>query len=166
MPRSAPDEITFRHLGPDDLDRLLGVSEGLFDHPLKPDQARAFLADPGHEIVLAFAGDEAVGLASGTVLLHPDKAPALFVNEVGVREGWRRRGIGRAVTERLLAIARARGCDEGTWLATETDNLAALALYRAMGGDEEPLVGFAWNGAFDDKRPFPLAGTGGSATPN
>lgn len=150
MPRSAPDEITFRQLGPDDLDLLLAVRDGLFDHPLRPDQARAFLADAGHEIVLAFAGDEAVGLASGTVLLHPDKAPALLVNEVGVRERWRRRGIGRAVTERLIGIARARGCDAGIWLGTEPDNAAAMALYRAMGSDEEPLVGFAWDGAFDD----------------
>lgn len=146
----APDEITFRHLGPDDLDLLLAVREGLFDHPVDAEQAGAFLADPGHEIVLAFAGGAAVGLVTGTVILHPDKRPAMFLNELGVREEWQRRGIGRALTERLFAIARGRGCDEGIWLGTEPDNTAALALYRATGGDEEPFIGFAWDGAFDD----------------
>jgi aminoglycoside 6'-N-acetyltransferase I len=88
-------------------------------------------------------------MATGTVLQHPDKAPSMFVNEVGVRDEWLRRGIGRAVTERLIAIARARGC-KGVWLGTEPDNVAALALYRDLKGDEMTIVGFAWDGAFDD----------------
>ncbi len=69
------DQITLRHLGPVDLDVLLAVPEGLFDWPVDPVHAHAFLDDPLHEIVLAFEGDLAVGLASGTVLLHPDKPP-------------------------------------------------------------------------------------------
>jgi ribosomal protein S18 acetylase RimI-like enzyme len=133
------DDITFRHLGPDDLPLLLAVREGLFDNPVDPVQAAAFLADPLHEIVLAYAGDDTVGL-------HPDKPPAMFVNEVGVREDWQRCGIGRAVTERLMEVARARGC-KGIWLGTEPDNDAALALYRSLGGDEEAFVGFGWDGA-------------------
>ncbi len=140
------DDITFRHLGPDDLSLLVSVREGLFDNAVDPVQAAAFLADPLHEIMLALVGDGAVGMATGTVLLHPDKPPAMFVNEVGVREDWRRRGIGRAVTERLIAVARARGC-KGIWLGTEPDNDAALALYRGLGGDEEPFVGFGWDDA-------------------
>ena len=140
------DDITFRHLGPDDLALLLAVREGLFDNPVDPVQAAAFLADPLHEIVLAFAGDLAVGMATGTVLLHPDKQPAMFVNEVGVREEWQKQGIGRAVTERLIEAARARGC-EGIWLGTEPDNEPALALYRSMGGDEVMFVGFGWDDA-------------------
>jgi aminoglycoside 6'-N-acetyltransferase I len=144
------DAITCRSLGRDDLDLLMAVPDGLFDKPVDPDQARAFLADPGHLIVVATCGKEVVGFASGTMLLHPDKPPSFFVNEVGVREEWQRQGIGRAVCERLFAEARARGCTGGIWLATEPDNLPALALYRAMAGDEDRIVGFAWDGAFDD----------------
>jgi ribosomal protein S18 acetylase RimI-like enzyme len=138
--------ITFRVLGPSDLDLLVSVRDGLFDNPVDAAQAVAFLADPLHEIVLAYAGDHAVGMATGTVLLHPDKPPAMFVNEVGVREDWQRRGIGRAVTERLMEVARARGC-KGIWLGTEPDNDAALALYRSLGGEEEMFVGFGWDDA-------------------
>lgn len=142
------DQITLRHLGPDDLDVLLAVPEGLFDSPVDPVHSRAFLDDPLHEIVLAFEGDLAVGLASGTILLHPDKPPAMFVNEVGVRDGWKRRGIGAAITGRLFEVARARGC-RGIWLGTESDNGAALALYRKLGGEEVQGVYFGWDGALD-----------------
>lgn len=145
---AGPDVITFHHLGPDDLDLLLGVPAGLFDNPVDPEQARAFLTEPGHVIVLALSGDLAVGMATGMILLHPDKPPAMFVNEIGVREDWQRRGIGRAMTRHLFDIARAGGC-RGIWLGTEPDNAPALALYRALDGDEMPILGFGWDGAFD-----------------
>ena len=144
------DGITYRCLGPGDLGLLLSVPEGLFDKPVDPDQVRAFLAGPGHLIVVAIDGEQVVGFASGSVLLHPDKQPSFLINEVGVREEWRRQGIGRAVCENLFDAARARGCSDGIWLGTEPDNVPALALYRALAGDEKLIVGFAWDGAFDD----------------
>lgn len=142
------NDITFRSLGPDDLSLLVAVPEGLFDNPICVDQAVAFLADPRHELVLAFDGDLAVGMASGTVLLHPDKLPAMFINEVGVRESHRRRGIGKALAEEMFTIARMRGC-KGIWLGTEADNAPALSLYRNLGGDELPGVYFGWDGALN-----------------
>ena len=43
--------------------------------------------------------------------------------------------------------ARARGC-KGIWLATETDNIAARALYRRLGADETTgIVVYDWDGA-------------------
>jgi len=143
------ETITLRRLGPDDLDRLLGVSNGLFDKSIRPDQAAAFLNDPLHEIVLAIDAGKVVGLASGQVMLHPDKSPAFFVNEVGVRDDYQRRGIATRLSENLMQIARARGC-EGIWLATEGDNAAARALYTAMGAREtEGIVVYDWDGAMD-----------------
>lgn len=142
------DCITISSPGPDDLSLLMAIPTGLFDNPMDPVQAAAFLADPLHELVLAFDGDLAVGMASGTVLLHPDKPPTMFVNEVGVRDSHLCQGIGTAVTKELFAIARARGC-KGIWLGTEPDNAPALALYRKLGGDEVQGVYFGWKGALD-----------------
>ena len=140
--------ITLKALGPEDADLLLAAPEGLFDHPARSDLTQAFLADPAHLIVLALAAGQPVGFASGVVQRHPDKEAALFVNEVGVIESHRRRGIGRAVTERLIEEA---GCAEA-WLATEPDNEPALALYRSMGGEALPVVAFGWGGALDASR--------------
>ncbi|EAR49770.1 hypothetical protein OG2516_04713 [Oceanicola granulosus HTCC2516] len=149
MQDDLPDGVTLRRLGPDDVETLLAVRPGLFDAPVDPRQARAFLDSPLCEIVVAEAGGDILSFASGTVLLHPDKPPALFVNEVGTRDGWTRRGLARAVTWALIERGREIGC-EGAWLGTEPDNAAALALYRSLGGEERGIVGFAWDGAFDD----------------
>lgn len=141
-------EIVFKEVGPEDLALLLSVREGVFDNPIDPVQADAFLRDPLHELVLAFAGDLAVGMVSANVLLHPDKPPSMFINEVGTRDGWTRRGVATGLIGAMIGIARARGC-KGVWLGTEKDNAPALALYRSLGADEVPGVNFGWDGALD-----------------
>lgn len=143
------ETITLRQLGPDDLEVLLHVQEGLFDNPVRAGQARAFLDDPLHEIVLAFAGDNAVGMASGMVMYHPDKPPAFFVAEVGVRDAFQRQGIAKRLCYELMQIARARGC-EGIWVATEWDNAPARALYQSLNARETgDIVVYDWDGAMD-----------------
>ncbi|SFS01689.1 GNAT family N-acetyltransferase [Yoonia litorea] len=144
-----PDTITLHLMGPDDLERLLAVEEGLFDHAIRPDQAGAYLNDPSHFLVLAYDGDQAVGMASGQILLHPDKAPAFFVAEVGLREAWLRQGIATQMCARLMQEAREAGC-EGIWVATEGDNIAARALYRSLDARETAdIVVYDWDGAMD-----------------
>lgn len=143
------DEISIRSLAAQDLEVLLAVGPGVFDHAIRPEQARAFLADPGHELVLAFAGSRAVGLCSATVLLHPDKPPALFINEVGTHRDFRRRGVARRMISQMISIARARGC-HGVWLGAGSDNAAALALYRSMAEQKLHGVFFGWDGALDE----------------
>ncbi|WP_333715033.1 GNAT family N-acetyltransferase [Yoonia sp.] len=148
-----PETITLHLMGPDDLARLLAVAEGVFDNPVRADQAQAFLDDPAHVLVMAYAGDQAVGMATGQVMLHPDKAPAFFVAEVGVRDEWQRQGIARRMCARLLDVARARGC-EGIWLATEADNVAARALYRSLDARETgDIVVYDWDGAMNGSAP-------------
>jgi ribosomal protein S18 acetylase RimI-like enzyme len=122
------------------------VQPGLFDEDIRPDQAAAFLADPANWILIAYDGAMAVGMLTGTVLRHPDKPPSLFVNEVGTREDWQRRGIARAMLQAVLARARTAGV-EGVWLGTETDNLPAQGLYRALRATEVAGVFYGWDGA-------------------
>jgi ribosomal protein S18 acetylase RimI-like enzyme len=143
------DTITIRRLGPEQAALVLAAPDDIFDNPPDPVQTRAFLGDPGNVLYGAFEGERMVGFASGSVIRHPDKPPSFFVNELGTAEGWRRRGIGAALTERILAAAREMGC-EGIWLATEPDNLAARATYRKAGGREQDgFVIFDWDGALD-----------------
>jgi ribosomal protein S18 acetylase RimI-like enzyme len=129
------ETITLRVLGPDDLDVLVGVDEGLFDNAILSDQARAFLDDPLHQIVLAFAGDHVVGMATGIEMYHPDKPPAFFIAEVGVRDAYQRQGIAKRLCDALTQVAKARGCD-GIWVATDSDNGPARALYASLGARE------------------------------
>jgi ribosomal protein S18 acetylase RimI-like enzyme len=128
-----------RLLGPDDGAVFDRVADGVFDGPVDPRWARAFLADARHHLVVALDGGVVVGMASAVDYVHPDKAPQLWINEIGVAPTHRRRGLGRRLLAALLAHGRALGCTEA-WLGTEDDNLPARRLYEAAGGAPEPFV--------------------------
>jgi ribosomal protein S18 acetylase RimI-like enzyme len=57
----------------------------------------------------------------------------MFLYELGVEEPFRGRGIGRALVERLAALARDAGC-YGMWVVTDDTNRAARATYEGTGG--------------------------------
>ncbi|UWQ20402.1 GNAT family N-acetyltransferase [Jannaschia sp. W003] len=134
--------VILRVLDAGNADRLLGAA--VFDEPVDDAQLQAFAEDPNSLLVFAEEAEAVVGFASGTVLLHPDKPPILFVNEVGTLPAHRRRGIGAQLVRRLLAEARFRGVTQA-WLATEEHNEAARGLYRAIGARETGgLVMYDW----------------------
>jgi ribosomal protein S18 acetylase RimI-like enzyme len=142
------EEITYHILAPQNASQLLGSD--VFDNGVDPEQLAAFLADSSHEMVFAAIGARVVGMASGTVLLHPDKQPLFFINEVGVNEDFQRRGIATSLCELLMKVARDRGC-RGIWLATEADNIEARGLYRRLNARETAsIVVYDWDGAMDD----------------
>lgn len=126
------------------------VDADVFDNLVDPVQLATFVTDPGHEMVFATTGTKVIGMASGTVLLHPDKPPAFFINEVGVDENMRNQGIGTELTNKLMKVARGKGY-QGIWLATETNNTEARALYQKLGAREtDDVVVYDWDGALDD----------------
>ncbi|MFJ5773469.1 GNAT family N-acetyltransferase [Streptomyces sp. NPDC093094] len=112
------------------------AAEHLFDAPVRPGFAERFLAAAGHHLLLAYAEGEPAGFVSGVETVHPDKGTEMFLYELGVAEAHRRRGVGRALVERLAALARERGC-HGQWVLVDTGNDVALAAYRSAGGTEE-----------------------------
>lgn len=137
------DGIEFRMLGRQDAAILAAVAD-VFDNPVDPARAEAFLAADGHMMAVARADAVVVGMASGVLLQHPDKIPALFISEVGVDPAWRRRGIATVLIGMLKDSARTAGCVEA-WLGTEVDNVAARAVYQRLDPkEEEAFVMYAW----------------------
>lgn len=127
-----------------DVDDVVAAGE-VFDHAPRPDWAARFLAEPTHHLCIAYEDGEAAGFVSGVETTHPDKGTEMFLYELGVREGSRRRGIGRALVDALGDLARQRGC-RGMWVLTDDDNDAALATYRAVGaGAPSPQVMLDWD---------------------
>ncbi len=108
----------------------------LYDAEPRPEWADRFLAAGGHLMLIAYAGDFPAGFVSGVEMLHPDKGTEMCLYELGVDERYRRRGIGRALTEALAAEARERGCYD-MWVGVERDNEAALATYRSAGAADD-----------------------------
>lgn len=136
--------VDCRLLGAGDERVLDRVAPDVFDHAVDPAQARAFLRAPGHLIVVALDRGTVVAMATGAVLLHPDKPPQLFVNEVGTDPAWRRRGLARRLLALLLARGRELGCT-AAWVATEAGNREARALYVDAGGTEDAEQAVVFN---------------------
>jgi len=119
-----------------DADALERAGDAVFDHRVQRAWLVDFFANPSNLLATAIADGEVVGMASGVVYVHPDKPRQLFVNEVGVADGYRRRGVGARLLRALLGRGRELGCTEA-WVATEDGNPAARALYASAGGVEE-----------------------------
>lgn len=128
-----------RVLAPADAPVLERVADQVFDEPVNAAWAREFLTDPRHHLAVAIADDTVVGFASAVHYVHPDKAPQLWINEVGVAPAYHRRGIGRALLDKVLERGRSLGCTEA-WVLTEDDNEPARGLYQALGGVESECM--------------------------
>jgi GNAT superfamily N-acetyltransferase len=127
--------VEFRLADPHDAAALARAADGVFDHAVDPALAAEFLSDSRHHLAIAIEDGRIVGMASGVHYVHPDKAPELWVNEVGVAPSHQGRGLGRRVLGVLLDQGRALGCQEA-WLLTDDSNAAARRMYAAAGGRE------------------------------
>jgi len=123
-----PVTVITRLEGPRDLDAVLELDQASFSNPwtrmmyeqeLQNDQSFIFVARQD--------GSPIVGYCSYWIILDE-----IHVNNIAVRPGWRRHGIGRALMEHLLADGRARHCRAAT-LEVRRSNTAALRLYEAGG---------------------------------
>jgi ribosomal protein S18 acetylase RimI-like enzyme len=126
-------------------DESVKAAERLFDDAVDLEATRRFLADDANHLLIAYVDGDPAGFVTGTELTHPDKRePELFLNELGVDEGFRGRGIARALVSQLWELAQRRGC-RGMWVLTDEDNEAAQRVYANAGGTRLPAeVMFQW----------------------
>ncbi|MEM9388668.1 MAG: GNAT family N-acetyltransferase [Pseudomonadota bacterium] len=136
-------DVEIRLLGPGEGQFLQSVAEDVFDGPLRPPLAEQFLADPRHHLAVALHEGAVVGFASAVHYVHPDKAPELWVNEVGIAPPMRRKGIGRALLGCLSEHAVRLGCREA-WVLADPDNTIACSFYQALGGAASPAVMYSF----------------------
>jgi aminoglycoside 6'-N-acetyltransferase I len=113
---------------------LTRVAPDVFDHEVDPTLAAEFLGDGRHHLAVAIEADLVVGMASALHYVHPDKSPQLWINEVGVAESHRQRGIAKRLLDCLMHVAEELGCTEA-WVLTGRDNSAGRRLYEAAGAD-------------------------------
>jgi aminoglycoside 6'-N-acetyltransferase I len=130
--------VAIKVLGPDDAGVLQQVDPDVFDDPILQERAKEFLADRRHHLAVAVEDGVVVGFVSAVHYVHPDKAcPELWINEVGVAETHRRRGLGKRLLEAVFDVGRRLGCAEA-WVMTDRANTAAMRLYAAAGSTEAP----------------------------
>ncbi|MGW2280204.1 N-acetyltransferase family protein [Streptomyces sp. NPDC001770] len=113
---------------------LLGeIEEHYGGDPAPADQTQIrsalFGPRPHATVLLARDGDDILGMGSYTYLWPAAGADSsLYLKELYVRTGARRRGVARAFMDALRGIAVDTGCSRVEWTA-DTDNPPALALY-------------------------------------
>ena len=127
-------EVEIRRLGPGD-EEVVAAAGALFDKPPDAEATRRFLREPTHHLLMAFSGGSPVGFVSGVETTHPDKGTEMFLYELSVEAGARRRGVGRKLVAALGELARTRG-NYDMWVLADEDNEAARATYERAGGRE------------------------------
>src|SRR6516164_8619649 len=97
--------IEIKLLGPQDAGVLANIAPDVFDDPIDAGRAGEFLADPRHHLAVAVEDRQVVGFVSAVHYVHPDKPrKELWINEIGVAETHRRRGL---ATRLLRAVFEA-----------------------------------------------------------
>ena len=135
-------DVEIRHVRPGDEGLFTAVAPEVFDDDIDPALLGVYLTKDQHVMVVALAGGQVVGQARAIIHFHPDEAPELYVDNLGVTPGLQRQGIARCLMDRLYTIGQESGCAE-TWVLTETDNHRARALYASYGAELAKPVMYA-----------------------
>jgi ribosomal protein S18 acetylase RimI-like enzyme len=144
--------MNVRRAGVDDADnvaRLLHDFNVEFDEPTPdpPALAERIREVMGADTIVLLAGDGPDGLAVLRFRLSLwSSAKECYLAELYVGPARRGKGLGRALMETAIAVARQEGAD---WmdLGTSEDDVAARALYESLGfinreGPEGPITYF------------------------
>jgi len=130
-------------VGPTDAALLDKVAPDVFDEPIDPARLAAYLAQPGHLMVLAITAGEVVGQARGMIHRHPDLPTELYIDNLGVTPHRKRERLATKLLDELVAWGIELGCEEA-WVGTEPDNEAARALYAKRGAEAEMVAMFVY----------------------
>jgi GNAT superfamily N-acetyltransferase len=132
------DSLTIQRMTSVD-DALAPQLNALFDEGKEWDaeQGRRFLQNPDNLFLLARWTGFPCGFLTAHRLQRFDRRQAeVLLYEIGVDEGFLRRGVGTALIAEVRRWAKAVGADE-VWVLTDAGNAAAMALYASTGGQED-----------------------------
>jgi ribosomal protein S18 acetylase RimI-like enzyme len=132
-------EVEIRRVGPGDAVLFERIAPDVFDDAVEPTRLSAYLAAPGHIMLVALHEGEIVGQIAAVVHRHLDLPTELYIDNLGVTSALQRRGIARRLTTAMFEIGRELGCAEA-WVATEPDNVPARAHYRSFAPEGEDDV--------------------------
>lgn len=146
--RELAEGLTLAPLTPDLDDEVLAARNDAFrDHwgsqPVTDEQWRTFVGSPRFRRDLSFvalsAGGEVAGFTATTV--NEDDWPGQgfssgYIDLVGVRRGWRGKGIAPAVLARTLEAIRDAGLERAVLDVDAENPSGALGLYEGVGFEE------------------------------
>ncbi len=139
----------------DDLESLVAdINSAQWDHvnemqPYAVDALRSYLEVADTIFVCCYLEDgdsrTFAGMASGRLEQKPYAFEKwLYIDEVDTCSDLRKRGVGTALMERLIAIAGENDCEE-VWLGAEAENALANSFYESLEPDSiDAVVGYTF----------------------
>lgn len=134
--------FAIHHITPNTTALLSHVDPDVYDHAIDPARVAAYAADPLHAMFVAVEDGLVVGQIRGSVHLQPDRAPDLYIDNLGTAPSRQRRGIASELMRAILAWGESKGCTYA-WVATETDNDQAKGFYAAQAFTHGTIAMFA-----------------------
>jgi ribosomal protein S18 acetylase RimI-like enzyme len=136
---NGPDELAVRIAGPEDADaigRLLHDFNREFNEPTPgparlAKRVRELLAGGDTTVLLGGAGPDGLAVLRFRPAIFTE-ALECYLAELYIVPDRRGRGLGRALMEAAMNLARDRGADHMD-LGTSEDDVAARALYESLG---------------------------------
>jgi GNAT superfamily N-acetyltransferase len=133
--------VDIRELGPGDEELLHRALRTFKDVDASaPD---LFLDDPRNHAFVALDADDVIGWCFGHELLRPEGRWMMVLSGIDVPQERRREGVGRALLDRFVALARSKGHVK-MWLLTDAGNDVARRLYEGAGGQATEKIGYWW----------------------
>jgi ribosomal-protein-alanine N-acetyltransferase len=120
--------ITFRRLEIDDIDQIESIEQVSYPAPWSRSMFASELSKPSSMSLAAVADD---GTLVGYLVLSR-YVDAWHVMNVAVAPAWRRRGVARALLERVFETTGA-DARRGYTLEVRVSNVGAIALYEGLG---------------------------------
>jgi len=134
--------LRLRPATPQDIPQILTFIRELAEYERAPEQAVATPADmaryvfgdqPLAFVVMADWAGEPAGFALWFYNFSTwEGRPALYLEDLFVRPGFRGKGIGKALLKHLAALALQKGCTRYVWQVLDW-NTPSLDFYQAMG---------------------------------
>jgi GNAT superfamily N-acetyltransferase len=117
----------------EELDFFYGASEvEPLSHRARTISDELFGEVPAGQVLLAWDDDQLVGLAAYSYLWPAaGVSRSLFLKELYVAQSHRRRGFGKLLMQKLLAVAAEHGCSRVEWM-TDADNGGAQRFYADL----------------------------------
>lgn len=157
---TGPQRFTIRRVTARHKALLDNVVAGVFDEEIDSERRDAWAKSSGHLMVVALLDTAVVGMCTAIIHRHADKATELYVDEIGVVEGYRREGLGRRMLDEMFRWGTERCCQEA-WIATEPDNVAARGLYESLAPNEmDGCVFYTFTLVKDEKQTARSDGSG------
>lgn len=113
--------------------------------PLRDADVTSLLEREEFWALVATEATEVVGgITAHTLPMTRSRSKELFIYDLAVRADRQRRGIGRALVNQLLSLARQGGV-ETAFVPADNEDAHALEFYRAVGGVASSVTFFTFS---------------------